>query len=526
MSSTQQEQQKLSRRNFMKGATVGVTAIAGASALASCQSSTASSSPNLPEKWDKEVDVIVVGFGGAGAATAITAHDAEANVLILEKAPEGHEGGNTRVSGNMWFSPRPADAAVTYFNAMSGPFTAPPEMVQVWAEEMGKINDWVTSIGGEVGDLDIFNPEFPELPGNECAKTFANPTAMQSKLWKLLKANVDDRQIEVLYGAPAKELVQNPETKEILGVIAEQEGKTIAIKAKKAVVLTCGGFENNQQMIRDYLHWEAGYPKGTPYNTGDGITMGLAVGADLWHMANVAGPDFNFKAPEFDFAFGYSLNPGEKSWIMVGADSKRFIDAKAGTRHGKVLLHGRWEPNPVPVPVHMIFDEKVRAASGLYYNFEMFCWYSVVEKYQWSEDNLAEIEKGWIIKADSIQELAEKLGRDPTALEATVNEYNQACAAGADPAFGTAAENLVALDSPPYYALEMFPTFTNTQGGPRRNEKAQVLDTAGNPIPRLYSAGELGSIYGHLYNGGGNVGECMAFGQIAAKNAVAEEAWG
>jgi len=520
----------VSRRGFMKGAALGATAVAGSAMLAACsqqQGGTAQVvAPNMPEKWDKEAEVVIIGLGGAGAVAAITAHDAGAQVLVLEKAPEGHEGGNTRVSGNMWFCPSPVDEAITYFNAMSGPYTAPPEMVKVWAEEIGKVNDFVTSIGGEVGDLNIFNPEFPELPGNACAKTFAAPSAMQSKLWKLFKANFDDREIEVLYGTPATELVQDPTTKEILGVLADQGGTQIAVKAKKAVVMTLGGFENNQQMIRDYLHWEKAYPKGTPYNTGDGIKMAIEVGADLWHMANVAGPDFNFKAPEFDYAFGYSLNPNPKSWIMVGADSKRFIDAKAGTRHGKVLKNGVWVPNPVPMPVHLIFDEKVRTNGPIYYNMEMFCWYSVVDVYRWSDDNQVEIEKGWITKADTIEELAKLIGRDPDVLKATVDEYNAACAAGEDPQFGTAADNLVAIDSGPYYAMEMFPTFTNTQGGARRNERSQVVDVEGNPIPRLYSAGEFGSIYGHLYNGGGNVGECMAFGQLAARNAVAEEPWG
>jgi succinate dehydrogenase/fumarate reductase flavoprotein subunit len=384
----------------------------------------------------------------------------------------------------------------------------------------------VTSIGGEVGELNIFNPEFPELPGSECAKTFANPTSMQSKLWKLLKKNIDDRKVEVLYGTPAKELVQNPETKEILGVIADQGGTSIAIKANKAVILTCGGFENNQEMIQDYLHWEEGYPKGTPYNTGDGIHMAMAVGADLWHMGNVAGPDWNLKVDEFDYAFGYSLRPSTKSWFVVGADNKRFLDDKTGTRHGKVMLHGKWVPLPMPTPVHMIFDEKVRTAGPLYYNREMFSWYSVVVGYRWSDDNMVEIDKGWIEKADTIAELAEKIGRDPAELEATFNRYNEACAAGEDPEFGTAADNLVALDSPPYYAMQLVPTFTNTQGGPRRNERSQILDLQGQPIPRLYSAGELGSIYGDKYNGGGNVAECMSFGQIAARNAVAETPWG
>ena len=77
----------------------------------------------------------------------------------------------------------------------------------------------------------------------------------------------------------------------------------------------------------------------------------------------------------------------------------------------------------------------------------------------------------------------------------------------------------------PYYAVELSPSMLNTQGGPRRNEKAQIVRPDGTPIPRLYSAGELGSIYSYLYQGTGNIGECLAFGRIAARQAVAQTAW-
>ena len=77
----------------------------------------------------------------------------------------------------------------------------------------------------------------------------------------------------------------------------------------------------------------------------------------------------------------------------------------------------------------------------------------------------------------------------------------------------------------PFFAVELSPSMLNTQGGPRRNEKAQIVRPDGTPIPRLYSAGELGSIYSYLYQGTGNIGECLAFGRIAARQAVAHTAW-
>ena len=84
---------------------------------------------------------------------------------------------------------------------------------------------------------------------------------------------------------------------------------------------------------------------------------------------------------------------------------------------------------------------------------------------------------------------------------------------------------LAPVAAPPFYAVELSPSMLNTQGGPRRNEKAQIVRPDGSPIPRLYSAGELGSIYSYLYQGTGNIGECLAFGRISGRNAAAETPW-
>jgi predicted oxidoreductase len=85
---------------------------------------------------------------------------------------------------------------------------------------------------------------------------------------------------------------------------------------------------------------------------------------------------------------------------------------------------------------------------------------------------------------------------------------------------------LAPISQGPFYAVELVPSMLNTQGGPRRNARAQIVRPNGDPIPRLYSAGELGSIYSYMYQGTGNIGECFAFGRIAARNALAESPWG
>jgi succinate dehydrogenase/fumarate reductase flavoprotein subunit len=123
--------------------------------------------PWLPERWDEEADVVVVGFGGAGAAVAITAHDLGARVLLLEKAPEGEEGGNTRIAGQGYLHVNDVDKAIAYLNALCGRYSVPQAMVRAWAEEVHRNNDWVASIGGDPQEHQ-HQPagiEFPDLPG-------------------------------------------------------------------------------------------------------------------------------------------------------------------------------------------------------------------------------------------------------------------------------------------------------------------------------------------------------------------------
>jgi succinate dehydrogenase/fumarate reductase flavoprotein subunit len=406
-------------------------------------------------------------------------------------------------------------------------------MIKVWSEEMCQNNDWLRSLGGDPQEHQ--HPpagiEFPDLPGSDCVHKFHDgPTYGYSYTWQLFERLVKQRPIPILYETPGRELIQDGITKEILGVRALKGNQSVNVKARKGVVLTCGGFENNQQMIRDYLPGVPYcYTSGSPYNEGDGITMAMSVGADLWHMNNFAGPSLALKVPEVRTSFSmqalhYSKEtPG--GMIVVGPDGRRFADEKFRTRHGKVPMNGKWMPLATPCPMYQIFDHTLFSAGPLYDGHPSHGWTQIVERYDWSKDNSAELAKGWIKTADNLASLAALVGLNPATLQETVGRWNGMCEAKRDADFGRTLM-VAPIVRGPFYAIELSPSMLNTQGGPRRDEKARIVRPDGSPIPRLYSAGELGSIYSYLYQGTGNIGECLAFGRVSGRNAAAETPWG
>jgi succinate dehydrogenase/fumarate reductase flavoprotein subunit len=436
------------------------------------------------------------------------------------------------VAGQGYLNTSSVQEGAKYLRALCGEFAVPEPMVQAWAEEMVQNNDWLASLGCDPQEHQHqpVGIEFPDLPGAFSTHKFHDgPTYGYSLTWAAFERCVKARPIEVRYETPARALIQHDLTKEIVGLWAEHAGRRLAIKAARAVVLTCGGFENNQEMIRNYLPGVPYcYTSGSPHNTGDGISMAQAVGADLWHMNNYAGPSMALKVPEVATSFSmqalhYSKEiPGGA--IVVGPDGRRFCDEKYKTRHGKVPINGRWMPLPTPVPMYMIFDHAHFTAGPLYDKTPSHGWTQIIEKYPWSEDNSAELAKGWIKRADTIGLLAKAIGLDGAVLEATIGRWNAGCEAGRDAEHGRKLM-LTALKRGPYYAVELAPSMLNTQGGPRRNERAEIVRPDGSAIRRLYSAGELGSIYSYLYQGTGNIGECLAFGRIAGRNAAGLKAW-
>jgi succinate dehydrogenase/fumarate reductase flavoprotein subunit len=172
----------------------------------------------------------------------------------------------------------------------------------------------------------------------------------------------------------------------------------------------------------------------------------------------------------------------------------------------------------------MVFDHALFSCGPLYDKKPVSGWGRIIERYDWSADNSAELKRGWFKRAETVASLAQSIGLDPDALETSVRRWNSNCANAKDSDFGR-TKMMLPIGTPPYFAIELSPSMLNTQGGPRRNPKGQIVRPDHTRIPRLYSAGELGSIYSYLYQGTGNIGECFAFGRICARNAVAEAPW-
>ena len=313
--------------------------------------------------WDQEADVVVLGMGAAGCAAAISAADAGASVILLEKMPDGREGGNTRISGGIWYNSLDRDGMATYLRSLCGPYTLPEEIIEVWADETYKNTEWLESLGVTPGVHADYKPEYPEMPGAEFYGGYlgVNGEMGQQLLWKALSAAVRDRGVEVLLDTPAKELVTDDDGS-VVGVVASSGGQPLRVGARRGVVLATGGFENNPEMVRDYLQLPGSPVWGSPAGTGDGIKMAQKVGADLWHMDNMAA-NLGFAVDEFEAGM-FVMFIFSMGFICVGNDGRRPHNEMPPQGHGHGLIDGDYELFQRR-PLHVIFDEATRQAGPI-----------------------------------------------------------------------------------------------------------------------------------------------------------------
>lgn len=535
--------------------------------------------------WDVEADVVVLGSGAAGLIAALSAHHHGAGkVLVIEKS--GMVGGTSAMSGGMMWIPLnhhaledgiedSIDEVVAYLDALapgqldadtlSAYLECGPQMIRFMADHTpAKLRhfrgfpDYQPTIvgakphGGRSLDNDVFafeelgsqatrvNPpktgvpkllsRFEDKYGGVSAEELEDRRRRdcrgqgQALVGALFKA-ILDRGIELMYETRARHLCT--EDRSVVGLVAEQEHRTVNIRARKGVIIATGGFEWNAELVQTFLRGPMTGPISVPECEGDGLLMAMEIGASLGNMANAwwmtstkeskaghrdAKPNFLACASERAF-------PGS---ILVNRRGRRFVNEAMNYNALGFALH-TFDPHTyewVNLPYWMVFDSRYMR------NYRMFT------------SMAGDPAPSWATSAETLHELAAKIGVDGDGLTDTVERWNMFSRNGHDDDFGrgdTTWDHWVgdsSLPAPmsclgeiaeaPYYAIQMEAGVNGTCGGPRANEHAQVLDLNHRPIGGLYvCSNAMASVTaGHYGGGGGTLGPGMTFGFIAGRHAA------
>jgi fumarate reductase flavoprotein subunit len=480
------------RRDFVKVSVLGVGAATLFSGL-----DPATVMAKVPKKWDMETDILAVGAGGAGLAAAATAAAAGKKVLVLEKMPV--MGGSSLICGgalafagtDMQQKEGIKDSSDLFYKDMMkvGENVNVPALVRSYVDHQLETYYWLKKLG--VSFMKIGIASGMSVPRGH----YVTP----SQVLKALSDAATAKGAKIELNIAARMLVADDKGN-IKGVLAERKGKKIMIGARRGVILTSGGFSLNKKILAKFVppmaKAQALVGRGSD---GDGLKMAWAFGSDIEDMPYIKAT-FGF-APDAgsiknDFALTFY-----KGAIIVNKAGKRFVNESISYKLvGDAALV---QPDAMGF---QIYDAAIRAEA--------------------IKDPLNAIEalekNGKVFSGQTLAEVARKINVPAAALEATVKEYNENVAKGSDPQFGR--NTLVAsfgkpvpIEKPPFYGFPATAVILGTYGGILANEKAQVMDVFGRPIPRLYAAGEiLGGVHGAAYMTGTAFGKALVFGRLAA----------
>jgi succinate dehydrogenase/fumarate reductase flavoprotein subunit len=345
----------------------------------------------------------------------------------------------------------------------------------------------------------------------------------QALIGSLLKG-VLDRGIPVHLESRARQLITDG--RHVIGVVTEEEGATLRIRARKGVVIATGGFEWNEKLVHAFMRGPLTGPVSVPECEGDGLLMAMEVGASLGNM----GKAWWLQSSQEMAAHGrgkanYLIGNTERTRprsILVNRAGRRFVDEAANYNAVGPVLHN-WDANTHDypnLPFWIIVDQPY------------------VDRNRFFNVGNQGTPPDWAVSAITFEELGTKAGFDGGALAETVERFNTMVRNGhdddfqrgdntydrmwGDKEFEGVARTLGVIDTPPYYAVRMEAGALGTCGGPRANANAQVIDWDDKPIDGLYVCSNAMSsptagVYG---GGGGTLGPGMTFGYIAGKHAA------
>ena len=447
---------------------------------------------------EEDYDVVVVGGGGAGFAAAVTAKENGADVILLEKMPQ--VGGNTLISGGEYAAPANELQSKENIEDSKELFAEDvkkaggnPELIDVLAEHATEDAYWLRDdIGVKWLDSLMF------FGGHSVKRSLIPAAHSGNELIKNYLKKCEELGIKVVTEADVKEILSKDG--KVAGVKAETPDGDLTINAK-SVVLATGGFGANADMTYEYDKEIDEHVKSTnaPGATGDGIIMAEALGADTVDMDQIQ------LYPICDVETGRLLYVGDTRLVggalLVNKEGNRFVE-ELGTRR-EISLAIKAQTDHVG---YLLWDEKSNEVTG-----------TMASNPDEAEDLF---ERGKLVKADTIEELADHFGIDKEALLATVEKFNENSVKEEDPDFNLRMLGWTVSEGP-YYMLEAAPAVHHTMGGLKINTDAQVLDKEGNWIDGLYAAGEVtGGIHGSNRLGSAAIADITVYGRIAGKNAA------
>ena len=501
------------RRTLLKGA-IGLGMAASISPLAlhlSAEKAEANNVMTLPSKWDETIDVVVVGSGFAGFAAAAEAAGTNAETVIIEKMP--FYGGNSIISGGSYSSwdskyhfrqklnlgdDSPAKWKADWLKG--GDYYGVPELIDVIVNNAPDTLNWLIDEGG----LEI-RQTVAQHGGHSAPRAHMAIEAVGKPYIQALKKIAESRGVKIRLGTEVTRIWRKDWESPVAGVEVMKGKKKSNIRIKKALILTSGGFSADVKMRMVFNpaivpEFNCTNQKGA---TGEVIRYAQAVGAEAIQMAFIQL--FPFAEPEsgvLDEYATYGAKGAGAGFVYINKLGKRFVnEMERRDTIAYAQIKGGLKPT------YSLFNELM------------------MKKMQGEKELADGVAKGRYIKGDTIIQLAEKLGMPGATLQETVTKYNQYLQDGKDADFNKRfTKQMVPLIEGPFFALPQWPAIHHTQGGIRINASAQVLDIWGNPIPRLYAAGEVtGGIQGSNRLAANAYPDCMVFGRVAGKNAGKEK---
>lgn len=536
----------ISRRGFISAAAIGAGAL-GMASLGGCATTSSGTEPiasaSIPEKWDKECDIIVIGSGSVLPAATYSALNG-LETIVLEK--NEIIGGTTITSGGKTYVPctslAPDDSyerALEYLNACNPHEFATPEQIKAYVDEGPEMVDFLMNEAGV--NFQLFSTSlvpaisgFDDVHGVLGVPTDDDPTKTTGAGFQ--QPQIDAIQTaggEIMSSTPAKRLIARTledGRQEVVGVVAERKGEEITIKARKGVIIGTGPYDHNPELAKQMLNYESPYTWAIETCTGDGLLMALGVGAAIsqtnraWGiMPEIYGIDA-IESEDVTLPI-YAKRDDFVEKFLNGIGDFTFTIAKTAPIVSRMGQRFYKEPgNYSTMAAWGGMD--AREETNFAYRYMPYS-FAIIDANTAAEYGYDQFDPmpGWLTKGNTFKELAESSGIDAYNFVNTMQRWQEdAHNDGVDSEYGRT--DITALGEGPYYAIKCCQFHQTTVGGIAVNEKAQVEAAIGGIIPRLYASSTAASIGGIVYpSSGGSIGPGMIFAYIAAKDAASLEDW-